>query len=521
MVQSGNRAKSSIRNGRNAFWACSLLLLGICLTGREVVGRVRHYALETNDAWREMAGLMSVRTDLDRASARISAGRYLLEAKVDLERAESTYAELRSPAARSVAEVLQRRKHRLNDAFRLVEAGNPRAASRLLRSRQSMEEEAEMHGVIAMAVSQQERSIGLIQEDENTGVLRLDLLFLATLTGSVILAWAAFVVDERSIRRNLREKTTRERQRVVAKLAESTNALVYLYDLKGQSNVYISPAITHLLGWPRSQIESFGSTVLDRLLHPDDVFDSGKHPHGQDPPVRDFRLLHADGSYRWFSAQETVFESDAKGNPLTILGSAVDISEKKKQERMLTEALEETLRINRALSWEANTDALTALHNKKSFMSSLEVEFETHRASERPLSMILFDLDDFKDINDRYGHPAGDDALKEVGRMLRSSTQPEQCAARYGGEEFAVLCPNMPLDQARALAEKIRRALEQEVFGEFRLSASFGVAETAREMAAPEELIARADLNLYHAKSLGKNRVCDDSGTVLSRNAVE
>jgi diguanylate cyclase (GGDEF)-like protein/PAS domain S-box-containing protein len=304
--------------------------------------------------------------------------------------------------------------------------------------------------------------------------------------------------------------------------------------------VYVNSGVTTLLGWSMQQVDTFGPKLMDKLLHPEDQlqvpgFALGRPEGPNVVVVSEYRLLHADGTYRWFSARETVYSSDDDGNPREILGSAVDITARKKQERDMVQALEETRKRNEMLeegerrlraereylAHAAYTDGLTGLENHRALRHRLEVEFQVHRASGASLCVVMMDLDRFKDLNDKFGHPAGDEALKQVGELLKQAVRSEDCAARYGGEEFAIVCPATSLWQGKVLAERLRKALERLTYREFRLTASFGVAVLDDKIRDPDELLELADRFLYEAKRQGKNRVCSATGTVLFESAVE
>jgi diguanylate cyclase (GGDEF)-like protein len=161
----------------------------------------------------------------------------------------------------------------------------------------------------------------------------------------------------------------------------------------------------------------------------------------------------------------------------------------------------------------AQRDSLTGLTNHGHFWGTLEVEFRRAKRYGHPLSLALFDVDHFKAFNDRFGHPAGDDALRAVARELERHSRAHDLPARYGGEEFAVLLPETPLDGARIFAEKIR-----EVIGTVRvgpedappITVSAGVAQAGEGVETPHALVELADARLYAAKAGGRDRVCAD-----------
>lgn len=142
----------------------------------------------------------------------------------------------------------------------------------------------------------------------------------------------------------------------------------------------------------------------------------------------------------------------------------------------------------------------------------LDRELARSARHRRPLALLLFDIDRFKDINDTLGHLGGDYAIRELAVLVRRGIRKEELFARYGGEEFAIVLPEAPSEEAAAIAERIRESVEAEPFAydgtPFRLTISLGVAATVGdETMTPEELIRQADERLYQAKRDGRNRV--------------
>ncbi len=159
-------------------------------------------------------------------------------------------------------------------------------------------------------------------------------------------------------------------------------------------------------------------------------------------------------------------------------------------------------------------DGLTGTYNKRSFLEFIDREFRKSQHRGTPLSLILFDIDHFKQVNDTHGHLAGDEVLREIGKRLGSVVADHDFLSRYGGEEFAILLAGVPLPEAREVAERCRVAVETEAFctsvGPLLITISVGVAEFAglADPQQPEQLIQAADGKLYEAKRSGRNRVC-------------
>jgi diguanylate cyclase (GGDEF)-like protein len=161
----------------------------------------------------------------------------------------------------------------------------------------------------------------------------------------------------------------------------------------------------------------------------------------------------------------------------------------------------------------AITDPLTGLANHRQFYDQLEREFRRAQRYQRPLTLLMLDLDRFKTFNDRYGHLAGDQALRETADVLRQNARSVDILARYGGEEFAIILPETDLARAASHAERIRVAvadhvfLSQETGLEHRVTVSIGLAALSPASQKIEELVHDADQALYRAKAAGRNRL--------------
>jgi diguanylate cyclase (GGDEF)-like protein len=168
-------------------------------------------------------------------------------------------------------------------------------------------------------------------------------------------------------------------------------------------------------------------------------------------------------------------------------------------------------RSNAELERLATTDELTGVCNRRRFLENAEYELRAARRYGRALSLIMFDLDHFKRINDRYGHQCGDAVLEAAAETACAGLRETDCLARYGGEEFAVLLPESGRAEAEAVAERIREALARLVVQwageELSLTASFGVTSVSARERDIDPLLERADRALYEAKDAGRNRV--------------
>jgi diguanylate cyclase (GGDEF)-like protein len=187
----------------------------------------------------------------------------------------------------------------------------------------------------------------------------------------------------------------------------------------------------------------------------------------------------------------------------------VAIRLKRERDQLRNNAEEASMRAELAQE-RAMTDALTGLLNRYGLQHTLARENAEARRYNRQLSCVLIDLDNFKTINDTYGHPIGDLTLQQIAGILREAVRGSDTVFRYGGEEFLVLLPETNLEGAVALAEKIRATAASRPFGDggrvFNLTLSAGASNLC-DNESGHDMIARADMALYHAKAQGRNRV--------------
>ena len=179
----------------------------------------------------------------------------------------------------------------------------------------------------------------------------------------------------------------------------------------------------------------------------------------------------------------------------------------------------ENVGLHEAVARQAVTDELTGLYNHRRFQEAMGDELERARRFEQPLGLVMLDIDNFKSVNDTYGHQQGDRVLSEVARVLRETSREIDSPARYGGEELAVVLPQTDMEGAYNLAERVRTGIEElrfEVAPELpplHVTASLGVAALAQHHDEAGVMIAEADAALYRAKRAGKNRTVRSDGS--------
>ncbi len=186
----------------------------------------------------------------------------------------------------------------------------------------------------------------------------------------------------------------------------------------------------------------------------------------------------------------------------------------KKFMEKLEEQKEEIMKLReelRKVKEEANIDSLTGLRNRRSFERALHEFFRDYKKYKYPFSIIMLDIDNFKKINDTYGHLAGDKVLKEIGKILKTYLRAKDIPARTGGEEFTIILPGITKKEAMAVAERLRRVISNHTIEyeghKIHVTASFGVAEMRDDIETPEDLLKEADEKLYKAKKTGKDKV--------------
>lgn len=155
----------------------------------------------------------------------------------------------------------------------------------------------------------------------------------------------------------------------------------------------------------------------------------------------------------------------------------------------------------------ATVDELTELYVRDVFDIILAKEISDSIRNHRKLSLLMIDIDDFKKVNDTYGHQKGDEVLKKIGAFFNNNIRKMDIAARYGGEEIIILMPHTTLDQAFMIADRMRKDISQLTFDDFSISVSIGVSQTDDNVNSAAKLIEIADKALYKAKNSGKDRV--------------
>ena len=290
-------------------------------------------------------------------------------------------------------------------------------------------------------------------------------------------------------------------------LLESTKAIPWKIDWNTLKFAYIGPQIESLLGWSPSSwvsVEDWASR-----MHPEDKawvvdFCVAQSKAGTDHEA-DYRALTKDGTYVWIRDVVHVVRNE-QGEVDSLIGFMFDISERKTTEEKL-------IVLQKELEELSFKDGLTGIPNRRMFDSIMEAEWANALRNHQPLSLIMLDIDYFKQYNDHYGHIQGDDCLKLVGQALSSAaTRSRDFLARFGGEEFVLVLPETDAEAAKKVAERCRSLIfkeqilhEQSQVSQL-LTISLGVGTIIPTRSdEPIKFIEAVDRRLYQAKQKGRN----------------
>jgi diguanylate cyclase (GGDEF)-like protein/PAS domain S-box-containing protein len=307
------------------------------------------------------------------------------------------------------------------------------------------------------------------------------------------------------------EDALRENEKITRALSESeakfrglvSQSLVGIVLVDDGKFSYSNAKFDEMFGYTADEIRMLGpadtATASDREFVAQKVAEQVRG--GRDQLTYVFHGLRKNGEVLDVECHSSVMHLGAR--PL-LIGLLVDVTERTQAQRRI-EALQAELRE------QAIHDALTGLSNRRFLDESFGRDLARAERAQEPLSVIIGDLDRFKEVNDRHGHLAGDEVLRVFAEMLTMATRSSDIACRYGGEEFLLVLPGAPLSGAVARAEQLRKQLAATVitYGEatFSVTASFGVSVFPGDGRNPDELIAAADNALYEAKASGRNRV--------------
>ncbi|MBD1550027.1 GGDEF domain-containing protein [Pseudomonas typographi] len=294
----------------------------------------------------------------------------------------------------------------------------------------------------------------------------------------------------------------REREQLFSTLLASVNAVLWAFDWQSQQMIYVSPAYERIFG------RSAGLLLADynewrNSIYPDDL-DYAERSLAEvlergSIEDREYRIISADGQIRWLSDKCFISQQQEPGKPVVVVGIAEDITEKKHLEGELQRL--------------ATTDVLTQSSNRRHFFECAHREFEQARLQGSPMSFLLLDIDDFKIINDSYGHQEGDTVLQHIAEVGKGTLRRGDVFGRIGGEEFAAVFPGCAADMAKQIAERLQREIQRLSFNyngkQYGVTVSQGLTTILDTDEALDNLYSRADAAMYQAKRQGKNQIIE------------
>lgn len=291
-----------------------------------------------------------------------------------------------------------------------------------------------------------------------------------------------------------------EREQLISSLLVSVNAVLWAFNWETRQVLYVSPAYERIFGRSAALLLADYNQWRDSI-YPDDLEYAEQSLaevlHRGAVEDREYRIIAADGQVRWLSDKCFINRQDEPGQPVIIVGIAEDITDKKHMETELQRL--------------ATTDVLTQSSNRRHFFECAHREFAEARRQGTPLAFLLLDIDDFKVINDSYGHPEGDNVLQRIAECGRGSLRRGDLFGRIGGEEFAAVFPGCAPEMAVQVAERLQQEIQRLRFNHdgqpFSITVSQGLTNLTDEDKSLDSLFARADAAMYEAKRQGKNRI--------------
>ena len=266
--------------------------------------------------------------------------------------------------------------------------------------------------------------------------------------------------------------------------------------------------------------ESSGTFVPRAMQHHGQITFSDLDPKEADDELVQKAIVQGEMQKRWHDGRATVvsplvFDRELAGAIKFVM--RVDCPFDEAQKRLAgTELVVSDIARHIALAIKmpslhhrAIVDGLTGLYSRRHFENQLREHSNLARRYNKPLSLIMIDIDNFKLVNNRYGHPSGDAVLAEVATVLKANVRDCDSVFRYGGEEIAVILPETAVKHSRAIAERIRKTVNEKVFlagrHSIRMTISLGIAELDHASKSYDDLVSRADQALYDAKARGRN----------------
>lgn len=315
---------------------------------------------------------------------------------------------------------------------------------------------------------------------------------LKTITGIISAAYSRKLLTER-----LEAQQTR-----LTNIIEGTRLGTWEWNIQTGETIF-NERWAEIIGYTLAELSPISIQTWERFAHPDDLEESGRQLNHHFQGISDFyececRMRHKNGSWVWVLDRGKVIERDLHGRPLKMYGTHSDITEKKAMEEQIRDL--------------AIRDPLTGLYNRRYIFKRLDEIIAEYVRCKRNFCLSIVDIDHFKEVNDSFGHMAGDYVLKEFALTISSTIRQYDLIGRYGGEEFIVLTTSAKGSETASMIERVMVMVRGSEFifkgQKIRFTFSCGVADSsefADDEVSVESLIALADKRLYSAKEAGRN----------------
>lgn len=308
--------------------------------------------------------------------------------------------------------------------------------------------------------------------------------------------------------RKAQENQLRMREKRFREISQSSPIGIFHAD-PNDLMTYVNPAWQIITGRPMT--ETLGNPWW-QPIHPEDkeqVFRTWELAAKEEREISiECRIIRPDKNSVWVQLRSRfLFDDHGK----ITFGTLENISERKAEQEKKEQLIQELLDLKKKLEVSIRTDPLTDLPNRRGLAEKLEYEKVRFDRNKKPFTIIMGDIDQFKEINDTFGHDAGDQILADIARMLSNNSRKQDIVSRWGGEEFIILLPETDLGNGAILAEKLRDKIEKEVFTykdkKIPVTLSFGLSVYNQKGLKTDDVIKQADQRLYEAKNSGRNKV--------------
>jgi diguanylate cyclase (GGDEF)-like protein/PAS domain S-box-containing protein len=308
--------------------------------------------------------------------------------------------------------------------------------------------------------------------------------------------------------RKNQENQLRMREKRFREISQSSPIGIFHAD-PNDLMTYVNPAWQIITGRPMA--ETLGNPWW-QPIHPEDkeqVFRTWELAAKEEREISiECRIIRPDKNSVWVQLRSRfLFDDHGK----ITFGTLENISERKAEQEKKELLIQELLDLKKKLEISVRTDPLTDLPNRRGLAEKLDYEKVRFDRSKNPFTIIMGDIDHFKEINDSFGHDAGDKILSDIARMLSDNSRQQDIVSRWGGEEFIILLPETDLENGAILAEKLRDKIEKEVFvyqdTKIPVTLSFGLSVYNKKGLKTDDVIKQADQCLYEAKNSGRNKV--------------